>query len=50
MNDGVRRYFELANDARRARLEALHEAILACYPDAVVGMSYRMPTYRHGEG
>lgn len=29
---------------------SIHKRILKLYPDAVIDMSYRMPTYRRGEG
>ena len=29
---------------------SIHKRILKLYPDAVVDMSYRMPTYRYGKG
>lgn len=29
---------------------SIHHLILKLYPDANIDMSYRMPTYKHGEG
>ena len=37
-------------EQRRDRLMSIHKRILRLYPDAIVDMSYSMPTYRHNEG
>lgn len=50
LNEDVRRYFDGVPDSRKPHIEALHSAIVACFPDITVDMKYRMPTYSHGEG
>ena len=50
MNDDVRAYLEALPEERRARVDALHDLVLRLFPDAVVDMSYKMPTYRVGDG
>lgn len=50
MDKDVAAYFDAVPDARRAHLDALHTAILECFPDVTIDMRYKMPTYSHGEG
>lgn len=50
MKDGVEKYFDSVPDARRRQLDALHNLIMALYPDADVDLEYRMPTYHFGDG
>lgn len=50
MNTDVLAYFNAAEGTRRERLDILHTAIMECFPDAVVDMKYKMPTYTYGEG
>ena len=46
----VAAYLDAVPAERRALVDALHALILEAFPDASVDMSYRMPTYRVGEG
>ncbi|NNL07326.1 MAG: DUF1801 domain-containing protein [Gammaproteobacteria bacterium] len=48
--NNIEHYIESIPEQRRARFMLIHKRILKLYPDAIVDMSYRMPTYRHGEG
>ena len=48
MDDAVRQYVETIDPARRQLFDRLHGLILEAYPDASVGLSYGMPTYRVG--
>ncbi|MBO0690148.1 MAG: DUF1801 domain-containing protein [Candidatus Dormibacteraeota bacterium] len=48
MDDGVRQYVEAIDPARRQLFDRLHGLVLEAYPDASVGLSYGMPTYRVG--
>ena len=50
MNDRVQAYFEAVPAARRARLDVLHELIVALFPEAEMTLSYEMPTYRVKSG
>ena len=50
VDSAVTDYISRQDASRRERLEQLHTLILDLYPDAVVDMAYKMPTYRHGEG
>lgn len=50
MNGDVQKYFESAPQRRRERLEVLHAMILELFPESVVDMGYKMPTYHVGEG
>ena len=43
-------YLDALPPQRRERFMRLHELVLSLYPDATVDMSYKMPTYRAGEG
>ncbi len=50
MDEKVKEYLEAAPNSRKEALNALHQLILEEFPDAVVDMKYRMPTYCVGEG
>jgi len=43
-------YFAAIPENRKARINELHSLIISLYPDAVVDLKYKMPTYRVGEG
>ena len=43
-------YFDAVPADRKGVVERLHGLILGLYPDAQVDLSYRMPTYRVGDG
>ena len=47
---GIKHYIQSIPEQRRERFISIHKRILKLYPDAVVDMSYGMPTYRHGDG
>ena len=44
----VREYIDRIDARHRQLFDRVHELILAAYPKAAVGISYRMPTYRVG--
>lgn len=50
MNNNVADYFAAIPEKRKTRINELHNLILNLYPDAVVDLKYKMPTYRVGEG
>ena len=50
MNDEAQAYFAAVPANRKPRIEALHSLILTLFPDAIVDMHYKMPTYRSGDG
>ena len=50
MNEDVRQYFDVVPDSRKPHVDALHAAIMDCFPKATVDMKYKMPTYSYGEG
>lgn len=50
MNKEVRHYFDSLPSSRRSHMNALHDAIMECFPDAAIDMRYRMPTYNYGDG
>lgn len=50
LNQELEDYFDAVPPGRKALLEQLHGLILSLYPDALVDLSYRMPTYRVGHG
>ncbi len=50
MNTTVEKYFKAVSPKRSERINILHSIILELYPDAIVDMKYRMPTYSVGEG
>ena len=43
-------YLKSVPKQRLERYTSIHKLIMRLYPDAQVDMSYKMPTYRHGEG
>jgi uncharacterized protein YdhG (YjbR/CyaY superfamily) len=46
----VETYLASASEQRRGRLEILHNLIIGQFPEAVVDMEYRMPTYHVANG
>ena len=50
MDKNTEKYFKAVPKARKERVEALHQLILGLFPDATVDMTYKMPTYRVGDG
>ncbi|REJ70022.1 MAG: DUF1801 domain-containing protein [Planctomycetota bacterium] len=50
MNKDVTAYLADVPAERQSHVTQLHELIVGLYPNATVDMSYRMPTYRVGEG
>jgi len=50
MNPDVQAYFDAVPENRLPRLQKLHDLVLECFPEATVDMTYKMPTYRYGEG
>ena len=50
MNKEIRDYFSSIPDKRQDRVMSIHNLILQIYPDIKVDMSYKMPTYRQGDG
>ena len=49
MNE-VESYLSALPEDRKERIDQIHSLILDLYPDAQVDMSYKMPTYRVGDG
>lgn len=43
-------YIQSIPDQRLDRYKSIHNMIMKLYPDATVDMSYRMPTYKAGDG
>ncbi len=50
METSVEAYFSAVPAERKTRLAALHQLVVGCFPDIVVDMKYKMPTYQFGEG
>ena len=50
MSTEIEDYINTIPAQRLERFLSIHDLILKLYPDATVDMSYRMPTYRVGEG
>ncbi len=50
LNSRVQRYIEAVAAERGKRFHALHSLILELYPNAIVDMKYKMPTYSVDEG
>ena len=48
VDEGVREYIDRLDPAQRPLFDRVHELILAACPEAEVGLSYQMPTYRAG--
>ncbi|MCP5052322.1 MAG: DUF1801 domain-containing protein [bacterium] len=46
----VDKYFEEMSEDRRTKAMDVHRLVLELYPDAVVSMKYRMPTYESETG
>ncbi len=50
MNSEVEKYLNSVPSKRAERFNNLHLLILELYPDAVLDMKYKMPTYQVGDG
>ena len=50
MQEDVQKYLDAVPESRKQKIQTLHSAILECFPDALVDMQYKMPTYKYGEG
>lgn len=50
MNREIREYIGSIPEERRDRFLSIHDLILNLYPKIQVDMSYRMPTYKLGDG
>lgn len=50
MNTQVKEYISRVPEERSEKFQTLHSLIISAYPDAVVDMTYKMPTYKVGEG
>ena len=48
MDVGIRDYVAAIDPAYRPLFDRLHQLILAGYPTAAVGLSYKIPTYKVG--
>src|SRR5206468_11167347 len=48
MDDAVRAFVDAIDPAHRPLFDRIHGLILQAHPDASVGLSYQMPTYRVG--
>jgi uncharacterized protein YdhG (YjbR/CyaY superfamily) len=48
VDDAVQGYIDAIDPRRRPLFDRMHGLIMAAYPEAVVVISYRMPTYRVG--
>lgn len=48
MDEGVQDYIDRIDAAHRPLFDRMHGLIMAACPQAAVGLSYRMPTYRVG--
>jgi uncharacterized protein YdhG (YjbR/CyaY superfamily) len=48
MDDAVRRYIDAIDPAYRPLFDRLHRLILEVRPEAEVGLSYKLPTYKVG--
>lgn len=48
MDQGVRRYRDGLSPQGRALFDRMHELIMGQHPEASVGISYQIPTYRVG--
>jgi uncharacterized protein YdhG (YjbR/CyaY superfamily) len=49
-DQAVTAYFDNVPAERKSMVETIHQLILELYPDAVVDMKYKMPTYQVGSG
>jgi uncharacterized protein YdhG (YjbR/CyaY superfamily) len=50
VNADVKRYLAAVPDNRKPLVERLHGLIVGLYPEAAIDMSYRIPTYKVGQG
>jgi uncharacterized protein YdhG (YjbR/CyaY superfamily) len=50
MKNTVQKYFASVPTDRRGHVQAIHALIIGLYPNAVVDMQYKMPTYHSGDG
>lgn len=50
MNKDVQRYVDAVPEDRKSLFEKLHAVIMDLYPNAVVVISYQIPTYRAKSG
>ena len=50
MKNDVQDYFNTVPDSRRAHIDNLHSLIVELFPEAIVDMKYKMPTYSYAEG
>lgn len=50
MDADVKRYLATVPENRKQLVERLHRLIVGLYPEAAIDMSYRMPTYKVGDG
>jgi uncharacterized protein YdhG (YjbR/CyaY superfamily) len=48
MNEDVQGYLDALDPGQRALFDRVHGLILAAHPDAAVGLSYKIPTYKVG--
>lgn len=48
MDDNVRAYIDAIDSAHRPLFDRVHGLILEAHPDAAVGLSYKIPTYKVG--
>ena len=46
----IEHYIQSIPEQCRERFISIHKLIFKLYPDVVVDICYRMPTYRHGDG
>lgn len=50
MNKEISVYLDSIPEHRLQRFLSIHDLILRLYPDAIADMSYKMPTYKVGDG
>ena len=50
MDEAAQNYIDGIDQANRGLFDRVHGLIMAAYPDAAVGISYRIPVYRVGRG
>lgn len=48
MDDAVRDYIDAIDPVHRPLFDRVHRLVLEAHPDAVVSLSYKMPTYAVG--
>jgi len=49
MDDAVRRYIDGIAPENRPLFDRIHRLVLEAHPDAVVVLSYQIPTYKLGQ-